>query len=147
MKKRILYPRIDFLWLVCAHSNQGLVSALNIRTSEHLYIREFNMKEDRLCNMLCVYMCVHRYLYFGICCRQEVGLDSSLAVKTLTAPIGFLLEMSFMMSNWYVFAYMHMIDYTCFLLWLLVVRLTLAREHFHIGPVCGINDTIALVGW
>ena len=66
---------------------------------DFLYIREFNMKEDCLCKMLGVYMCVHRYLYFGICCRQEVGLDSSLAVITLTAPIGFLLEMSFMMSN------------------------------------------------
>ena len=57
------------------------------------------MKEDCLCKMLCVYMCVHRYLYFGICCRQEVDWISSHAVKTLTAPIGFLLEMSFMMSN------------------------------------------------
>ena len=106
------------------------------------------MKEDCLCKMLCVYMCVHRYLYFEICCRQEVGWISSHAVKTLTAPIGFLLEMSFMMSNWYVFVYMHMIDYTCFLLWLLVVEWhTLAGEHFHIGPVCGIDTTIALVGW
>ena len=35
------------------------------------------MKEDCLCKMLCVYMCVHRYLYFEICCRQEVGRISS----------------------------------------------------------------------
>ena len=65
---------------------------------DFLYIREFNMKEDCLCKMLGVYMCVHRYLYFGICCRQEVGWISSHAVKTLTAPIGFLLEMSFKVS-------------------------------------------------
>ena len=106
------------------------------------------MKEDCLCKMLCVYMCVHRYLYFEICCRQEVGWISSHAIKTLTAPIGFLLEMSFMMSNWYVFVYMHMIDYTCFLLWLLVVETTHSPENTFILAQCAeLMTPIALVGW
>ena len=76
-------------------------------------------------------VCVRCYVCICVCidiCILKFVVDKKLAglvpiaIKTLTAPIGFLLEMSFMMSNWYVFVYMHMIDYTCFLLWLLVVE-------------------------
>ena len=91
----------------------------------------FSISEDSIWRKT---VCVRCYVCMCVCidiCMLEFVVDKKLAwVVTLPwkrslyrrhSRIGFLLEMSFKVLNWYVFAYMHVIDYTCFLLWLLVV--------------------------